>query len=894
MYYNKNEVIRLKINKKAYVSILVSILLAFSLNNVYATTKVVEKSEKFKKWETLSKKEKEETKQPSYNGIKLIDSVKRSTYNKLVGAPTTLETKFSLVDTLPTGSIIKREQLETKLCWAMSYANMLDTNATLLNKKAYNFSAVYTDYMAVKNFYKRSPGDMGNYDMALAISVSGNGPVYENDMKFTDYYNETEKNVKYTNVDESKLQAKAKINESVEFAEIYKQYEGTTIKYLNSSYDEYDQSQVNAIRTQIKKHIKEKGAVMALTYIPTDATKAKEMFNVPENGYAAFCCKDTELLENHGIVIVGWDDNYSKENFANSKNKPLNNGAYLVLNSTGTEKLQYYYISYEDYFIEQYVRGINSIQVYAEKGQEKNYNNLYQYDELGYSMLGYELKSDDSETPLQEVYTANVFTRNDKTKKEYINEVGIFVPITEGIEIYIDTADGDMKNYGEAVASYTGDKALEPGYHAIKLGTPKEITGDKFAVIVKHINQNGAAYALECNLKDSGLTEEYNIFSSAKAQNGQSFVSSDGKTWSDINGHELNLGAEEKYEFKNTNTCIKAFTKTEEQPEETVEVTSVSLNKTSTEIEVGKTETLKATVNPSNATNQKVKWTSSDENIATVAGGVVEGKKEGTATITVTTEDGNKTATCKVTVKKVEIPTIEVTSVSLNKTSTEIEVGKTETLKATVNPSNATNQKVKWTSSDENIATVAGGVVEGKKEGTATITVTTEDGNKTAICTVVVKTAKAPIVAVESISLDKSMSKMEEGSVLNLIATLNPSDATNKNVRWESSDENIATVNSSGVVKAISEGKVIIKAISEDGDKEAVCEIVVTKKVNDSDDIYNADDDYDDYYDDYYEDPTLADDSLPNTGKVILCIIAVAILGFGVIKFMNYRKYKNI
>ena len=146
-------------------------------------------------------------------------------------------------------------------------------------------------------------------------------------------------------------------------------------------------------------------------------------------------------------------------------------------------------------------------------------------------------------------------------------------------------------------------------------------------------------------------------------------------------------------------------------------------------------------------------------------------------------------------------------------------------------------------------------------------------------------------MAVESISLDKSMSKMEEGSVLNLIVTLNPSDATNKNVRWESSDENIATVNSSGVVKAISEGKVIIKAISEDGGKEAVCEIVVTKKVNDADDIYNVDDDY---YDDYYEDPTLADDSLPNTGKVILCIIAVAILGFGVIKFINYRKYKNI
>ena len=168
--------------------------------------------------------------------------------------------------------------------------------------------------------------------------------------------------------------------------------------------------------------------------------------------------------------------------------------------------------------------------------------------------------------------------------------------------------------------------------------------------------------------------------------------------------------------------------------EVTYKVTGVSLNKDSLTLDVGSSETLNATVAPNNATNQKVTWTSNAESVATVdESGNVEAVAPGTANITVTTEDGSKQATCTVTV------TQPVTGVSLNKNTLELYTGKSETLIATVEPSDTTNPAVNWSSDKPEVATVEGGTVTAKAAGTATITATTVDGGFTTICTVTVR-----------------------------------------------------------------------------------------------------------------------------------------------------------
>ena len=176
----------------------------------------------------------------------------------------------------------------------------------------------------------------------------------------------------------------------------------------------------------------------------------------------------------------------------------------------------------------------------------------------------------------------------------------------------------------------------------------------------------------------------------------------------------------------------------------TVPVTGVTLNKIVLKLYMGGSETLKATVAPANATNKYVTWKSSNPAVATVdANGKVTAKSIGMADITVTTKDGGYTATCRVGVVRRPGGDVSVTGVTLNKTTLKLGKGTSETLTATVAPTNATNKKVTWTSSDPAVATVdASGKVTGVANGTATITVTTEDGGYTATCAVEVADIK--------------------------------------------------------------------------------------------------------------------------------------------------------
>lgn len=253
-------------------------------------------------------------------------------------------------------------------------------------------------------------------------------------------------------------------------------------------------------------------------------------------------------------------------------------------------------------------------------------------------------------------------------------------------------------------------------------------------------------------------------------------------------------------------------------------VTGVTLNKTELTLGVGASETLVAAIAPENAANKAVKWTTSDDKIATVDdNGKVTGVKEGEATITVATEDGGKTATCKVTVTAAVVP---VTGITLDKEEVTLAVGATETLTATIKPEEATNKEVTWRSGKESVVTVdQSGKLTAVKEGSTTVTATTKDGEKTAYCKVTVTNAA---VAVTGVTLEPAELSLAVGESATLTARVEPDNATNKEVSWKSSDQSIVGVDGSGKVTGMKEGAATITATTKDGKKTAECKVTVT------------------------------------------------------------------
>lgn len=235
--------------------------------------------------------------------------------------------------------------------------------------------------------------------------------------------------------------------------------------------------------------------------------------------------------------------------------------------------------------------------------------------------------------------------------------------------------------------------------------------------------------------------------------------------------------------------------------DEGVDVTGVVISKTAVTLHTGESEKISAQVTPGNAYEQKIVWSSSDTSVVSVsADGVIKASCAGTATVTATTSAGNFTASCQVTVLA-----NSVTGISLDITELTLQGGKKKMLTCTVNPSNADNKSVTWSSSNESVATVsANGLVTAVSGGTATITATSADGGHTASCNVTV------IVPLSGISFSQNTFDMKVGETKNAPLALEPSDATVTGLTWSSSDTNIVTVSESGEITAVLAGSATV------------------------------------------------------------------------------------
>jgi len=250
------------------------------------------------------------------------------------------------------------------------------------------------------------------------------------------------------------------------------------------------------------------------------------------------------------------------------------------------------------------------------------------------------------------------------------------------------------------------------------------------------------------------------------------------------------------------------------------QISGVSLNKNELALVEGSSEQLTVAITPSDAYNKSVTWNSKNPNIATVTNtGLVEAISPGTAIITVTTQEGERTATCYVTVTS---PIVSVTGVLLNESTLSLSKTETKTLIAIILPENASNKTVTWTSNNAAVASVnATGLVTALAHGVATITATTQDGSKAASCIVTVT------IPVASISLNKTSLTLTVGETSVLASTVLPEVASNKTVNWTSSNDAIATVDNTGQVSAIAPGSATIIATTQDGGKTASCNVTV-------------------------------------------------------------------
>lgn len=259
-------------------------------------------------------------------------------------------TKFDLRDSI---EIEIKDQKSTQECWAFASNTAIETNLALRENKKYDFSERHMVYSTSKTFtdginilgHNKEPAGGGNEYIAMAYCTSGRGPIPESEMPF----DESEKRISLSEIANKTVQKK--IADYIIFPSILKtKDEEGKITYTDGNKSvEYTEEDITEIRNKIKEHIMNYGAITTMT---VSGSAYSDYYNYNLD-YPAFYCDNTNLIPNHQIAIIGWDDNYPVENF-NELNRPSKPGAYLILNSYGTENYKYgcYYISYEDCFVE--------------------------------------------------------------------------------------------------------------------------------------------------------------------------------------------------------------------------------------------------------------------------------------------------------------------------------------------------------------------------------------------------------------------------------------------------------------------------------------------------------------------------------------------------------------
>ncbi len=301
------------------------------------------------------------------------------------------------------------------------------------------------------------------------------------------------------------------------------------------------------------------------------------------------------------------------------------------------------------------------------------------------------------------------------------------------------------------------------------------------------------------------------------SQNYTGAYASTGKTGNGCNliARQINPYKVELYQIYTTNTAAKGFCAMY-----TIEVPYIELDKSELDLLVGEEADLTASLGISSMTDKSVTWSSSNPEVATVdAAGHVKAVGDGTATITAKSNGNGLTATCEVTVRLDNA----VSALTLDKTELSFFPGEFDTLSVTFTPEEPDDKTITWSSSNPDVATVdAQGKVTAVAPGEATITVTAVNG-VSASCAVTVN----PFIEVSSIVMTPDAVNISRGQTLTISASVLPENATEPAITWSTADNNIVTVNQSGLITAINPGVTTITVTATNG-VTGTCTVTVT------------------------------------------------------------------
>ncbi len=545
---------KFKLSKEKIGVISISAIIFSSIfsGKAFATEFDVNLPDEYNLWNELTIEEKENTLMPQTNSAQVPENVLNKyevenvpyLVNSLLGkniggfdnvSAAVSDSRYSLTDVL---NMRVEHQGSTTECWAFATLKSMESNIAIENglRDIPDFSERHTDYATSRTFldginengFNRELGKGGLPISALAYLTNGQGAVLEEEMPFED-------NEERINLDEINKNVDTVVTDYQILPSIYKKYEidgngnTTSVSYFDVNGNEYSKEEVNSLRNIIKEHLVKYGAIATMT-----AGNYAQYYNNPQNPFAAtaYNCNDSSLIRDHAITIVGWDDNYSRDNFAEGA-KPKENGAYIVLNSYGTESFDngYMYVSYEDAIIENEMYGVQST-------SKVDYDNIYQYDYYGGI---FQIGTTSTTTGSYGV----VYNKNN-SEKEVLNSVGVTLADYAAFEIYVNPNGSSFRNEN-LIKVGESNGVLAPGYHRIDI-TPVELQEGDFSIVVKQTSE-GDAFYFEVEASVPGTAYEF-----ADSEN-KSYISLDGYNW--VNLSSLSISG---IDMDTADVCIKAFT----------------------------------------------------------------------------------------------------------------------------------------------------------------------------------------------------------------------------------------------------------------------------------------------------------------------------------------------